>query len=66
MKIEFKVASENIVEFTEILTENEMESQIVGTDDDDNLLVRVHCSCNDSEVIQQLEDLSEDDQDNEE
>ena len=60
MKIEFNVAPENIIEFAEALAENDMESQIVGTDDG-NLLVSVHCTRIDYDVVQQLEDLSESD-----
>jgi len=64
MKIEFNVAPENIIAFAEELSENEMENQIEGTDNG-NLLVSVHYTRNDRDVIQQLEDLSEPDSEDE-
>jgi hypothetical protein len=63
MKTEFQVSVENIIEFAEALAENSMENEITGTTDDGHLLIDVHYTREDRDVIAQLEDLSEADPD---
>lgn len=65
MKIQFEVSPDNVIEFAEALTENDMENRIIGTSEDDNLLIDVHYTKADRDVISQLEDLSETDADDE-
>ena len=66
MNIEFTVNPESLLEFAEVLSENDMENQITGTTQDGNLLVDVHYIKADRDVIDQLEELAEAETDDEE
>ena len=66
MKVQFAVSPDNVIEFAEALSENDMENRISGTNDDGNLLIDVHYIKADRDVISQLEDLAEADPEDEE
>lgn len=60
MKIQFAVSPENIIEFSDLLYDNDLTNQIAGTDDG-NLLVEVSIDKGNRDLIDELEDLSEND-----
>ncbi|MCX6257854.1 MAG: hypothetical protein NTW49_08175 [Bacteroidia bacterium] len=62
MKIQFEICTDNIVEFAELLSENDMDNQIAGSTEEGNLLVNVICSRGDRDVLDQLEELAESDE----
>jgi hypothetical protein len=62
MKIQFTVAKDNITDFAEVLTENDMKNEIIGTTDEGNLLINVFCNSDSSEALESLAELSEDDE----
>ncbi|MCE9538628.1 MAG: hypothetical protein K8R85_05345 [Bacteroidetes bacterium] len=68
MKTEFEVPVNSIIEFSEILAENELENEILGTTDNDELLIEVHFDKSTFDAIEQLEKLVEtaNEQENEE
>jgi len=59
MKIQFTVSTDNIIDFAEVLSENEMNNKIIGSDDDGCLLIDVFYSRENRECIETLEELSE-------
>ena len=59
MKTEFNVPADSIIEFAEILTENELENEIIGTTDDNELVVAVHFEKSQFDIVEQLEELVE-------
>jgi phosphoribosylformylglycinamidine (FGAM) synthase-like enzyme len=61
MKIQFKVDPENIVAFSEILESEELKNAIVGTTEEDLLLIDVYYSRDKREALESLEDLAESD-----
>ena len=58
MKIEFTVHPDNIVEFAEILETHELENEITGTTQDNEILIDVHYNKNDRSAIEELEELA--------
>ncbi|NVO11644.1 MAG: hypothetical protein HXX16_16905 [Bacteroidales bacterium] len=63
MLTQFNVNADSITNFAEVLVDNEMENRIVGTTDDGGLLIEVEYTKNDRDVIEELEDISEPDED---
>ena len=61
MKIEFNVHPDNVVEFAEILTVNEMVNKITGITDEGTILIDVHYCKSDRDVIEELEDFADSD-----
>ena len=59
MKITFTVSSENMVEFANILEENEVKNEIVGSVDDDSILIDVYYNSDQHECLEELEALAE-------
>ena len=59
MTIKFEISKDNIIEFADILRENEMENSILGTTEDDTLLVEVNYTRDQRDIISDLEDLAE-------
>jgi len=58
MRIKFCVSPQEIVEFAEVLTDNNLSSEISGTSEDGNLYIEVQLGRGDQEIIQELEELS--------
>lgn len=63
MKISFSVSKDNITEFSNIIGDNDIKNTIVGVDDDNNVIVEVNLSKEDRDILDQLEDLSENEED---
>ena len=63
---ETKQPFEKMIEFAEILTENELENEIVGTIDDNLLVVAVHFDKSEFDAVAQLEELLEETDEEEE
>jgi len=61
MTIQFKVNTDNIIEFAEILNENGIKNEISGTEDD-CLFLNVICSRENSHCLEELEELAETDE----
>lgn len=61
MKIQFTVNPDNILDFAEILSENDLKNEITGKTEDDCLTIEVCCSTDDKEVLDELDELSESD-----
>lgn len=66
MKSEFTVSVDSIVEFAEILEENELENEIIGTTDDNELVIEVHFDKSEIDAVAQLEELLEETEEEEE
>lgn len=66
MKTEFNVPTNSIIEFSEILAENELENEIIGTTDDNELIVEVRFEKSEFDAVEQLEHLVESTNDEEE
>ncbi len=61
MKIQFTVDPENIVAFADILAGDELKNEIVGTTEEDYILIDVYYSRDKQEALESLEDLAESD-----
>ena len=59
MKTQFNVPTDSIVEFGEILSENGLTNEIVGTTEDDELVVEVHYDKTEFDAVEELADLVE-------
>jgi hypothetical protein len=59
MKIEFEIDTDNIVAFADILSDNDIKNRITGTTEEGNLLVDVNLDKDNRELLEELEDLSE-------
>ena len=59
MKIQFAINPDNISGFSDILGENDLDNKIIGTDDDDNILIDVQINKSNRDVLDELEDLAE-------
>ena len=57
MKTEFAVTVDLIVEFAEIIAENQLTNEILGTTDDNELLIEVEFDKSEFDVVEQLEEL---------
>ncbi|MGZ4055196.1 MAG: hypothetical protein ACXVPU_07320 [Bacteroidia bacterium] len=58
-KITLEVPSELIGEFTEKLTELELENSITGKNEDDEILVEIHYEKDETSAIDELEEFLE-------
>ena len=61
MKIQFTVDPDNIVAFSEVLESEELKNEIVGTTEEDYILIDVYYNRNKQDALESLEDLSEND-----
>ncbi|MFH2143308.1 MAG: hypothetical protein ABIJ97_12850 [Bacteroidota bacterium] len=61
MKIQFCVDPENIIAFADILAGDELKNEIVGTTEDDQLLIDVYYSRDKQDALENLEELAESD-----
>ncbi|MBM3437146.1 MAG: hypothetical protein FJY07_13130 [Bacteroidetes bacterium] len=59
MTTTMKVTIEDIMDFADVLNENNLSNQILGTEDD-CVLIEVHYSRADREAIDELEELAAD------
>ena len=59
MKVQFEIKQENIVEFSELVGENDLENTIMGTTDDGNILIDVYYSRENRDAIADIENLAE-------
>ncbi len=59
MKITFTVSSQNMVEFANILEENELKNEIVGSIEDDSILIDVYYNSDQNDCLEELEALAE-------
>ena len=57
MKTEFNVPENSIIEFAEILAENELTNEILGTTDDNELIVEVYFEKSEIDFVEELEEL---------
>ncbi len=61
---QFEVPQEQIVEFCQLIEEHELENQIIGVTDDENILIEVSYEQNDRSAMMELVELIEvDDED---
>ena len=63
MKIQFTVNTDNIAAFADILNENELSNKIAGSTEDGHILIDVDYNKNNRDAIEELEDLTEADDD---
>lgn len=66
MTTEFTVPTDSIVEFSDILAENELTNEIIGTTEDNEIIVQVEFNKSDFDAVEQLEELVGESQENEE
>ena len=66
MRTEFTVPTDSIVEFSDILAENELTNEILGTTEDNEIIVQVEFNKSDFDAVEQLEELVGESQENEE
>lgn len=59
MKIQFTVSSTNIVGFAEILEDNEVKNEIIGTDENDDLVIDVYYTRENRDCLVELEAFGE-------
>ena len=62
MKVQFTVSTENVVEFADVLEENELNNSIAGSTQDGNLLIDVQFTSETRDLLDTLADLSESDE----
>jgi hypothetical protein len=63
MKKEYNVPVDSIIEFAEIIAENELDNEILGTTDDEELIIEVHFDKTQFNAVEELEELVESEQD---
>ena len=63
MKKEYNVPLSSIIEFAEIIAENELDNEILGTTDNNELIVEVLFEKSEFDAVAQLEELVESEQD---
>ena len=63
MKKEYNVPLNSIIEFAEIIAENELDNEILGTTDDEELIIEVHFDKTQFNAVEELEELVESEQD---
>ena len=64
---EFYVPLDKLIEFAQVIDENEITNSITGVTDDDEIIIEVEYEKSELEIIQGLEDLIySDDEDDEE
>lgn len=66
MKTEFNVRTELMLEFAEILSEKDLTNEIVGTTDDDEIIVEVQFEKEEFDAVKELADLVESEDEDEE
>ena len=66
MVTKFNVATDDIVEFVEILTENELANEIIGTTYDNKLIIEVEYSRHERDAVNELMDLVDSEESEEE
>jgi len=59
MTTTFKINTEDILDFADVLQDNLLKNKILGTEDN-NVLIKVHYSRVDRDVINELEELAVD------
>lgn len=59
MKIQFTVNTDNIAAFADILNENELSNKIAGSTEEGQILIDVDYNKNNRDAIEELEDLTE-------
>ena len=59
MKSEFNVPSDLMFEFAGIIAENDLENEILGTTDEEQIIVAVHYEKSEFDAVQELEELVE-------
>lgn len=62
MKKEYNVPVDSIIEFAEIIAENELDNEILGITDNDELIVEVLFEKSEFDAVAQLEELVESEQ----
>ena len=63
MKKEYNVPLNSVIEFAEIIAENELDNEILGTTDDEELIIEVHFDKTQFNAVEELEELVESEQD---
>lgn len=58
MKTIFEVNNENILEFAEVLTENDLQNRIIGLSGEEDILIEVTHTRHDRECMDDLIDLA--------
>ena len=66
MTTKFNVGADNIMEFAEILGDNELTNEIIGTTDDNKLVIEVEYSRNERDAVNELMDLVDSEESEEE
>jgi hypothetical protein len=59
MKIVFTVSTDNVTEFSELLSEHDLENTITGTTEDGDIMIDVFYSRENRDAIVDLERLAE-------
>ena len=62
MHIAFNVDNNNVIDFAEILIDNDMRNEIIGITDDGLLTIDVIYNRSNQEALEDLEELSEEDE----
>ena len=66
MKKEFHVATDSMVEFADLLAEHDLNNEILGSTENDQVIVSVQFDKNDFEAVEELEESFESEQEDEE
>jgi len=56
-KVEFNVPTEVITEFAEELTNRDVSNSIIGTTEDDEIIIEVEYDKNESDAVDELEEI---------
>jgi len=62
MKTEFTVSTDNVLDFAQVLSENDLTNQISGYTEEGDLLIEVTYTRDQRDVIDSLEELAESDE----
>lgn len=66
MKKEFHVATDSMIEFADLLAEHDLNNEILGSTENDEVIVNVQFDKNDFEAVEELEESFESEQEDEE
>ena len=66
MKTSFNVPADQIMVIAELLVEHELTNEIIGTTDDNELVIEVEYSRNERDAVNELMDLVDTDEEEEE
>lgn len=66
MKKEFNVPADSMVEFADLLAEHDLNNEILGSTENDQVIVSVQFDKNDFEAVEELEESFESEQEDEE